>query len=44
MTSQPTRTYIDSLRDILDAAESAQEFVRDLLRRRPFWGTTHEHR
>ncbi len=27
MTSQPTCTCIDYLRDILDAAESAQKFV-----------------
>jgi uncharacterized protein with HEPN domain len=30
MKSGPERTYIDYLRDILDAAESAQEFVADM--------------
>jgi len=30
MKSGPERTYIDYLQDILDAAESAQEFVADM--------------
>ena len=30
MKSKPERTYIDYLQDILDAAESAQEFAADM--------------
>ena len=30
MKSQPERTYVDYLRDILDTAQSAQEFAADL--------------
>ena len=30
MSSRPRRTYLDYLQDILDSAQSAQEFVQDM--------------